>query len=211
MAELTILDKMIRFFKRDDLRLPFLPQELWQIILYFLDVQSRKVLYSVNPLFKIISSERCNYAISLDEKKPETFELANQIEQENFPYYDVYVIRECKIRYFEFTPAEPYDCSEVHHMCCCDCDNCDSMPPDVPAIKKYVRYKSKSTMHILFLREDEPHTQRVKTLLSSGRCEKIMSEKNLSITIEDKIIVKSHHLSKKPCELVFDKIPLSFI
>jgi hypothetical protein len=211
MAEPTTCDKITRFFMMDDLRLPILPQELWQIILYFLDVQSRKVLYLLNPLFKIISSERCNYAISLDENEPETFKLALQMKKVNFPDYNAYVIRECKIRYFEFTPAEPYDCSEVHHMCCCDCDNCDSMPPDVPAIKKYVRYKSKSTMHILFLREDEPHTQRVKTLLSSGRCEKIMSEKNLSITIEDKIIVKKHHLSKKPCELVFDKIPLSFI
>ena len=196
---------------RDDLPLPFLPQELWQIILYFLDVQSRELLYSVNPFFKIISPERGNYAISLDEKKPETFELARQIEKVNFPDYIVSVIRESKIRHFEFIPAEPYDCSEVHHMCCCECDNCDSMPPDVPAIKKYVRYKSKSTMHILFLREDEPHIQRVKNLLSSGRGDKIMSEKNLSITIKDKIIVKKHHLSKNPLEFVFDEIPLSFI
>lgn len=201
----------MRFFEMDDLPLPILPQELWQMILYFLDEKSREVLYSVNPLFKRISSERCNYAISLDEKKAGTFELALQMEELECTYYDVYVIRECKIRYFEFTPPVPYDCSKVQHICCCECDRCDLAPPDVPAKKKYVRDKSKSTTHILFLRKNNPHIQRVKKLLSSGRGENIMSEKNLSITIEDKIIVKKHHLSKKPCELVFDTIPLSFM
>ena len=208
--ETTIIDKITRFLVMDDLPLPFLPQELWQKILYFLD-EKKEVLYAVNPLFKRISLERRNYAISLDEKKRGTVELMLQIWEVKLQYYEVYVIRECKIRYFEFTPAVPYDCSDVQHMCCCDCDRCDLTPYEVPAIKKYMRDKSKSTTHILFLRKNNLQIHRVKKLLSSGRGEKIMSDKNLSIIIEDIVVVKKHHSAKKPCDLVFDKIPLYFL